>query len=354
MSGFTNNTQGRPVNVKNIRGSKIFKSAIIVVAIVIGVIILFNLCTFRVDEREQVVVKQFNEVVRVIIDEETDAMEAARLANDNLKNVKVVEGRKGLFFKVPFIQTTETYTNQLLTYDTVPREVITQDKKKLVLDNFAQWKIDNAALFVSTINNERKAHQRLDEIVYSKLNEEIGKITAHVMISDKDYVTEMLQRITDTTNEQLVKFGMEVIDIKIKRTDLPAENYENVFNRMRTERQRAAKTYRSEGQEQAQVIRSKADKDATIIEAQAYEQAQTIRGEGDAEALKIYADAYNQDPEFYAFYRSLQAYRITLGSDTTIVLDPEADFLKYLFNPDGTVEDQPEEPQQEPVEEPQE
>lgn len=343
MNEFTNNEQ-----FKKVKGSKTFKSVIAVIAVILLILILFSLCTFRVDEREQVVVKQFNEVVRVIIDEETPEMEAARIANVNLRNVKVVEGRKGLFLKIPFIQTTETYTNQLLTYDTVPREVITQDKKKLVLDNFAQWKIDNAALFVSTINNERKAHQRLDELVYSKLNEEIGKVTAHVVISDKEYMSDMLERIIISTNEQLVNYGMEVVDIRIKRTDLPAENYENVFNRMRTERERAAKTYRSEGQEEAQKITSTADKDAIIIEAQAYETAEKTRGEGDADALQIYADAYNQDPEFYAFYRSLQAYKETLGVGTTIVLDPEAEFLKYLFNPSGVTE----ETESAPVEEP--
>lgn len=323
---------------KKVKGNKTIKSLIIVIAIIIAVLILFSISTFRVDEREQVVVKQFNEVVRVIVDEETPEMLAARLANPNLKDVNVVVGRKGLFLKIPFIQNTEAYTNQLLTYDTVPREVITQDKKKLVLDNFAQWKIENAALFVTTINNERKAHQRLDEIVYSKLNEEIGKITAHVVISDKEYVNAMLERIIVSTNEQLINYGMEVVDIRIKRTDLPAENYENVYNRMRTERQRAAKTYRSEGLEEKQKITSEADKQATIIEAQAYEQAETVRGEGDAEALQIYADAYNQDPEFYAFYRSLQAYRVTLGDGTTIVLDRDAEFLKYLFNPFGIIE----------------
>ncbi|MBN1624276.1 MAG: protease modulator HflC [Clostridia bacterium] len=349
MSGFTNNTQNR---VKEVRGSKAFKSLMIVVVSIVAVVVLFSLCTFRVDEREQVVVKQFNEVVKVIIDEETPELEAARLSNPSLDDVTVIEGRKGLFLKIPFIQTVETYTNQLLTYDTVPREVITQDKKKLVLDNYAQWKIENAALFVSTINNERKAHQRLDELVYSKLNEEIGKITAHVMISDKEYVNEMLARITASTNEQMVNYGIAVVDIKIKRTDLPLENYENVFNRMRTERERAAKTYRSEGLEEAQKIESAADKQATILEAQAYEQAQTIRGEGDAEALKIYADAYNQDPEFYAFYRSLQAYQKTLGTGTTIVLDPDADFLKYLFNPYGISEEVFEEPAPDPVVEP--
>lgn len=336
MNEFTNNEQ-----FKKVKSSKTAKSIVAIVVAVVLFLILFNLCTFTVDEREQVVVKQFNEVVRVIIDEETPEMEAARIANANLNDVKVVEGRKGLFLKIPFIQSTERYTNQLLTYDTVQREVITQDKKKLVLDNFAQWKIDNAALFVSTINNSRKAHQRLDEIVYSKLNEEIGKVTAHEVISDKEYMSSMLEKIIISTNEQLVNYGMEVVDIRIKRTDLPADNYENVFNRMRTERERAAKTYRSEGQEEAQKITSTADKDATIIEAQAYETAETTRGEGDAAALQIYADAYNKDPEFYAFYRSLQAYKVTLGNGTTIVLDPKAEFLKYLYNPSGIETDPP-------------
>jgi membrane protease subunit HflC len=309
------------------------KSILIAAACIIGLVILFNLFTFRVDEREQAVVKQFNEVVRVVIDEETEAMKQARIDNPNLNRVKVIEGKKGLFFKIPFIQTTEKYTNQLLTYDTVTREVITFDKKKLVLDNYAQWKIANAALFVSTINNTSKAHQRLDEIVYSKLNEEIGKVDAHVVISDKQYMEDMLRETLKTTNERLVGYGIEVVDIRIKRTDLPVENYENVFNRMRTERERAAKTYRSEGLEEAQKIRSEAEKEATIIEAEAYEKAEKVKGEGDAEALRIYADAYNRDPEFYAFYRSMQAYRNTLGEGTTIVLDPDVDFLKYLFDP---------------------
>lgn len=293
-------------------------------------IIAMNSLLFSVDEREQVVVKQFNEVVKVVVDQASDDVRSGISQNPQLKNVKVVEG-KGLFFKVPFVQTTESFTNMLLTYDTNSREVITKDKKKLVLDNYAQWRISNPALFVISLKNERAAHTRLDDIIYSKLNEEIGKVDANIVISDKNYASGMLARVTESANNQLKEFGMEVVDIRVKRTDLPEANYNNIYNRMKTERERAAKTYRSEGKEEAQKIRSEADKQATIIEAKAYEEAEKVKGEGDAEALRIYAEAYNKDPEFYAFWRTLQAYKNTLGDKTKIVIDENSEFAKYLF-----------------------
>lgn len=301
------------------------------VVIVILLSIILNAFFFTVDEKEQVVVKQFNEVVKIVVDKKTDEVEQAIRNNNQLKGVKLVEG-KGLFVKIPFIQTTESFKNLLLTYDTNVREVITKDKKKLVLDNYAQWRINNPALFIISLKNERAAHTRLDDIIYSKLNEEIGKVDAHVVISDKNYVFGMLDRVTMSTNEQLSSYGIEVIDIRIKRTDLPEANYNNIFNRMKTERERAAKTYRSEGKEEAQKIRSAAEREATILEAKAYEEAERIKGEGDAEALRIYAEAYNKDPEFYAFWRTLQTYRKTLGDKTKIVIDSKSEFAKYLFD----------------------
>ncbi len=286
---------------------------------------------FIVDEREQVVVRKFSEVVKIIVDQDTDELREAITLNNQLKNVKIIEG-KGLFFKIPFIQTTESFKDLLLTYDSNSREVITKDKKKLILDNYAQWKITNPALFAISLVNERAAHSRLDDLIYSKLNEEIGKVDAEIIISNKEYVYSMLNEIANDVSVALKSNGVEVVDIRIKKTDLPTENYENIFNRMITERERAARTYRSEGNEEAQKIRSLAERESTIIEATAYEEAEKIKGEGDAEALRIYAQAYNQDPEFYAFWRTLQAYKKTLSSKTKIVIDPNSTFAKYLFD----------------------
>ncbi|MCX7843089.1 MAG: protease modulator HflC [Clostridia bacterium] len=331
MEFNTNNVYDMKKDLQLKRITSFIKPFITLFVAFILLAVLFNSFTFTVDEREQVIVKQFNEVVKVIVDEKTKELEDSIRKVSQLSNVKILFG-KGIYFKVPFLQTTEKFTNMLLTYDTESREVITRDKKKLVLDNYAQWKIENPALFVISLKNERAAHTRLDDIIYSKMNEEIGKVDAHVVIADKKLVGEMLKRVTDTTNEQMKDYGIKVIDIRIKRTDLPVANYNNIFNRMKTERERAAKAYRSEGSEEAQKIRSAADKEATILQAKAYEEAEKIKGEGDAEALKIYADAYNKDPEFYAFWRTLQTYKATLKDKTRIVIDSKSEFAKYLFN----------------------
>ncbi len=326
----TNNVYEYKKNVDLLKYKGVFKvlGGFFIVLIVFS--IFFSSFTYTVDEREQVVVKQLSKVMKVVVDGNAEEIKKELSQKESLQHVKVVEG-KGLHLKVPFIQTTESFTNMLLTYDTDPREVTTKDKKKLVLDNYAQWKIKNPVLFLSTLENERKAYSKLDDVIYSMLNEEIGKVEAHTVISDKEYVMEMLQRVTDGVNQQFESYGVEVVDIRIRKTDLPRENYENVFNRMRTERVRAAKQYRSEGQEEAQKIRSSAEKEATILEAQAYETAEKIKGEGDAEALRIYAEAYNKDPEFYKFWRTLQTYKNTLSDKTTIVIDSDSEFMKYLF-----------------------
>ncbi|HHV60671.1 MAG TPA: protease modulator HflC [Clostridiaceae bacterium] len=315
------------VNYKNFDMNKykgVFKVAAIVIGCVILLSILFNLCFFSVDEREQAVVTQFNKIIRIVVGEGDAKLK------EEVKGIDVITG-KGIFFKIPFIQKVKYYTDLKLVYDTDAREVTTLDKKQLVLDNYVIWEIDNPALFAAADLNQISAQSRIEDILYSKLNEEIGKVNAHVVIGDKQYVEDMLKRTVVESNEHMQEFGVRVVDIRIKRTDLPQETYNNIFNRMRTERERAARTYRSEGQEEAQKIRSNADKQCTIIEAQAYEQAERIRGEGDAEALAIYAEAYNKDPEFYEFWRTLEAYKKTLSGNTTIVIDSDSPFAKYLF-----------------------
>lgn len=300
---------------------------IIAAAVVVGIII-FNLFTFRVYMTEHAVVTRFGDIHKVVV---ADASKLQDLKNNpSFKGIDIVEG-KGLFLKIPFLDKVSYYNDRMLTYDADPREVTTKDKKKVILDNYAQWKIVNPVLFRVTMRTQTSAYTRLEDIIYSQLNQHIGKIDAEVLISDKSFVESMLADIVRLANIEVKDYGIEIIDVRIKRTDLPQENNSNIFNRMRTERERMAMQYRSEGQEEAQKIRSNADREATIIEAQAYAEAERIRGEGEAEALRIYAQAYNQDPEFYEFYRTLQTYRETLKNNTTLVIDSDSDFAKFLF-----------------------
>ncbi len=303
------------------------KRWVIIAAVVLGVYIFFNMFTFQVSMTEHAIVTRFGEIHKIVV---SDASLIDDPGNSRFKDLKIVEGN-GLFFKVPFLDKVDYYNSRLITYDVDAREVTTKDKKKVILDNYAQWKIINPALFRVTMRTEASAYVRLEDIIYSHLNQQIGKINAEVLISDKDYVQDMLSEIVSQSNIDVKDYGIEIIDVRIKCTDLPQENNANIFNRMRTERERMAMQYRSEGQEEAQKIRSQADREATIIEAQAYAESERIRGEGEAEALKIYAQSYGQDPEFYEFFRSLQTYRTTLKDNTTLVIDADSEFAKYLF-----------------------
>ena len=329
--GFNQDNKFDFEKFKQEKGSRIFKSVLFVVGGIIALSILFNLFFFSVDEREQTVITQFSKVTKIIISEDDQELRDLILANPQVADIKVVVG-KGLFFKLPFVQSVTKYTSMLLTYDTNSREVITLDKKILVLDNYAQWRIVNPALFSIRLRSEEAAHTRLDDVIYSRLNEEIGKVNAIDIISDKAYVTAMLTEMVEGINVQLKELGIEVMDIRIKRTELPQENYSFIFNRMSTEREKAAREYRSQGQEEAQRIRSLAEREATIIEAEAYREAEQLMGEGDAQALKIYAEAYNEDPDFFAFWRTLQAYNKVFDGKTTIVFDKDSEFVKYFYS----------------------
>ena len=310
-----------------------FKTIAFIIGGFVALLIIFNLFTFRVDEREQVIITQFDKIIRVIADDASDPSYVALRQDKNYKNIKIQEGN-GLFFKLPFIQKTKAFSNQLLTYDTPPEEVFTLDKKTIVLDNFAQWEIVNPVLFMQNMGNTSTAHKLIDENIYSKLREEIGRIDAAKLVTDKEYVEEMLIRVKDYVNGMLETSGISVADVRIKRTEYPEDTYQNIFEQMRSEREAVATEYRSAGMKEAQSIRSEAEKEATIIEAKAYEQAQKLRGEGDAEALKIYAEAYNRDPEFYAFWQTLQTYKDVIDKDTTIIISPDSEFAKYIYQKD--------------------
>ncbi len=320
--------QNNPINTEKLNG--LFKGAGLVFAAFMIILIIFLSFSFTVNETEQAVVTQFDKIVRIIVDDINDPSIQALKNDSRYTNVKVQQG-KGLFFKIPFIQSVKHYTNKLLTYDTSAEEVTTKDKKTIFIDNFAQYRINNPATFMVNIGTREAAHQRIDEVIYSKMREEIGRIDAHVLIADKDYMFSMLKNVENFVNDQLQSYGVNIVDIRIKRTEFPDETKPSIYEQMRSEREAVASKYRADGQKAARTIRAEANNKATVIEAQAYEQAQKLMGEGDAEALKIYAEAYNVDPEFYGFWKTLQTYKKVIDEDTTIIISPDSVFAKYIY-----------------------
>jgi modulator of FtsH protease HflC len=234
----------------------------------------------------------------------------------------------GLHLKVPFLQQLTFFDGRLLDYDSAPAPVITRDKKSLVVDNYAKWHVSDPLKFLQTVQNEAGAQARLDDIIYSKVREQLGLHDLAEIIADKR--DPIMRAVTIGSNEAAAAYGIAVVDVRIKQADLPPENAQAVYGRMRAEREREAKRYRAEGQEEALKIRAETDKQRTIMLAEAYKQEQAIRGEGDAEAIRIYAQAFQQDPDFFAFVRTLEAYRKSLKGKTTLLLPPHMEFLKYL------------------------
>jgi membrane protease subunit HflC len=234
----------------------------------------------------------------------------------------------GLHLKLPFLQQLTFFEDRLLDYDAAPAPVITRDKKNLVVDNYAKWQIMDPLKFLQTVQSEAGAQARLDDIIYSKVREQLGlHDLVEVIASQRDLI---MRAVTLASDEASTAYGIRVIDVRIKRADLPPENAQAVYGRMRTEREREAKRYRSEGQEEALKIRAESEKQKTIMLAEAYEHEQAIRGEGDAAAVRVYAEAFQQDPDFFTFTRTLEAYRKSLKGKTTLLLPPQMEFLRYL------------------------
>ena len=277
----------------------------VVVIIIIILIALFgiNQAFFIVDQTQQAIVLQLGKPVRVLRE-------------------------PGLYMKIPFLQNVLTFEKRVLEYDAAPAEILSSDKKNLVVDNYSKWRITKPLVFYQTVRNIVGAQARLDDIIYSQLRVILGKNTLTEVVSLKRDV--IMKEVTARSNAIAKDYGIEVIDVRIKRADLPPQNEKHVYERMRAERQREAMRYRSEGKEIELRIRAEADKERTIILAEAYKKSETIRGKADAMALKIYADAYMKDPDFYAFVRSLQAYESAFTRDTTLVLMPGNWFLKYF------------------------
>jgi modulator of FtsH protease HflC len=270
----------------------------------LGVIVAaWNLATFTVPQWLQAVVLQLGEPVRTVRE-------------------------PGLYFKVPFIQSVIYFDNRLLDYDASPKELLTRDKQQLVVDNYTRWRIVDPLQFYRAVRDESGAQSRLDDIIYSNLRENFGRQTLEQIVSRKG--GELMEDITKSSDQRSRDYGIEILDVRIKRADLPEKNEQNVFSRMRTERERLAKKFRAEGEEAASRIRSESDKEATVLTAEAQRDAQIRRGQGDAEAIRIYADAFGRDPDFFEFVRTLEAYRASLGEDTTLVLSPDSAFFRYL------------------------
>ena len=240
----------------------------------------------------------------------------------------------GLNVKVPFIQNVIFIDNRILDIDAPAAEVIAADQKRLIVDAFVKFKIVDVLEFYKAFGNENVARSRISAVVNSRIRGVLGEEPLSAVLSDDR--SKLMKQITSLVEAEVRNFGIEIVDVRIKRADLPDANSQAIFRRMQTEREREAKEFRAQGAEIAQRIRSTADKEVTIIKSQAEKEANIVRGEGDGMANKVFAEAFGQDPEFFAFYRAMQAYAEGLkSSDTTMILSPESEFFKYFGDPSG-------------------
>lgn len=278
----------------------------LVAAVVAAIIAILAATIFTVDQRQFAIVFQFGEVREVI-------------------------RQPGLYFKWPLIQNVRYFDKRVLTLDSAdPERFITSEKKNVLVDSFVKWKIvDPQLYYVSVGGDESRTRTRLSQTVNAGLREEFGKRTVHDVVSgERDKIMEQMR---DKANLDAQKIGVQIVDVRVKRVDLLEEVSVSVYQRMEAERKRVANELRSEGAAEAEKTRADADRQREIIIAEAYREAQRARGEGDGKAAAIYAQAFNKNPEFYAFYRSLEAYRNSFrGKSDILVVEPNADFFKYM------------------------
>lgn len=291
-----------------------------------GLILLLGLAAvgvsqsaFIVRQTEQAILLQFGKPVDVI--NEYTVEDSGRVTN-----------HAGLYWKIPFVQNVIRYDRRILDLDTQPQEVIASGQKRLVVDSFVRFQIVNPLKFYKTVRDESRARRRLGNILGASLRQVLGAATFEDVVRDKR--SDLMSAILEEVDREASDFGIRVVDVRIKRADLPAENSEAVYKRMEKEREQEAAGFRAEGAAAANRIKATADREATVIRAQATRESEIMRGEGDAERNRIFADAYNKDREFFAFYRSMEAYRNGLGSDgTRLLISPNSDFFRYFDNP---------------------
>ena len=278
----------------------------IFLGVVLFALALVSMSMFTVDKRQFAIVRQFGEIKREI-------------------------SEPGLNFKIPLVQNVTFFDKRILTMDTPePERFITSEKKNVLVDLFVKWRISDPRLFLESVGgDETRARTRLEQTVNSGLREEFGKRTVHEVVSGQR--DEIMEQMRVKADQDARKIGVQILDVRLKRVDLPTEVSESVYRRMEAERKRVANELRSEGAADAEKIRADADRQREVIIANAYRDAQRIKGDGDAKATAIYAEAFGADPEFYAFYRSLQAYRQSFANkDDVLVVEPNSDFFKYL------------------------
>jgi modulator of FtsH protease HflC len=241
----------------------------------------------------------------------------------------------GLHFKVPVLNNIKVFDRRIQTMDSRPERFLTIEKKDVIVDSYTKWRISNAAQFFrSTGGNISRTSRLLSERVNTSLRNEFGKRTIQEVVSDDRLA--LMALLTKEVNENAQDLGIEVVDVRVKKIDLPPEVSESVYSRMRAERERVARDLRAQGGEAAERIRADADRQRTVIVAEAFRESEETRGEGDARAAQIYANAFNQDREFYAFFRSLSAYRSSLGQERDVmVLEPDSDFFRFFRDPAG-------------------
>ncbi|MEW5889626.1 MAG: protease modulator HflC [Pseudomonadota bacterium] len=279
-----------------------------VAAVILTVLVLLAMSLFTVDQRKYAIVFQLGEIKEVI-------------------------SQPGLNFKWPLIQNVRYFDKRILTYDSPePERFLTSEKKPVLVDAFVKWRIvDVRQYYISVQGDESRAQIRLSQTVNSGLREEFGKRTVHDVVSGQR--DKIMDDVRQKADQDARSIGVQIVDVRLKRVDLPQEVSESVYRRMETERKRVANELRSKGAAEAEKIRADADRQREIIIAEAYREAQRIKGEGDAKAAAIYAQAFSQNPEFYAFYRSLEAYRQSFKSkNDVLVLEPGSEFFKYLRN----------------------
>ena len=276
----------------------------ILVPIIGAIAFLGYMTLFTVNEIQQAIILQFGDPKRVI-------------------------QKAGLNYKIPFIQNVVLLDKRILNLDAPSEEVIASDQKRLIVDAFARFKIKDPLKFYISVGNERVARSRLSTIINSRIRGVLGKEELATLVSKER--ARLMDKITQDVNVEASKLGIEIIDVRIKRADLPQANSEAVYRRMQTERLREAKEFRAEGAEIAQTVRSTADKEVTIILAEANKKSEILKGEGDGKRNKIFAEALGKDPDFFSFYRAMQSYEKSLiGGETSLILSPDSEFFRFF------------------------
>ena len=282
------------------------KAGKILVGLLVAIGVVAFLSVIIVKEVNQAIILQFGDPKRIIM-------------------------KPGLNFKIPFIQNVVFLDKRILNLDTPPEEVIASDQKRLIVDAFARFQIVDPLKFYISVGNERVARSRLSTIINSRIRSVLGTQELQTLLS-KDRSKQMAS-IQEGVNNEAENFGIKIVDVRIKRADLPQANSDAIYKRMQTEREREAKEFRAKGAEMAAEITANADKEVTVILANAEKSSQILKGEGDGRRNKIFADAFGQDPEFFAFYRAMQAYeKALIGGETSLILSPDSEFFKFFGN----------------------